>query len=322
MDIDFEPVAWTLSLYMSTQNHQNLDDASYLRFTTRPRLDKAIHTLQGIIGGVLLDGKVTQDETKELSAWCNDYQPLFNRHPFSELIPRIKEALQDGVLTSEEASDIQWLCNNLQSHSGYYDVITSDIQRLQGMLHGVLADGIIEEKELIELSSWLEENQSLKGCYPYDEIDSLLTSVLKDGKVDEVERDFLKQFFQSFINYSLSTKIQNAVRHVEIKKDLTVFGVCSCCPEITFADRVFCMTGQSAKAKRSKIAELIESKGGIFKNSVSSELNYLVVGSNGNPCWAFSCYGRKIEEAINFRKAGQRLMIIHENDFWDAIQDS
>jgi hypothetical protein len=299
-----------------------LDDSSYFRFAACQRLDKALHTLQGIMAGILIDGKVTQAEIKELGAWCEDHRSLFDRHPFNELMPKIDEALKDGVLTADEANDIQWMCANLQNKGGYCDVITADIQRLQGMLHGILADGIIDEKELAELSSWLDESKHLKGCYPYDEIDSLLTSVLKDGKVNDAEQELLKQFFQTFIDYSLSRKIESAVREVEIKKDLTVLGVCSCCPEITFADSVFCMTGNSAKAKRSEIATLIEGKGGIYKDQVTQEVNYLVVGANGNPCWAFSCYGRKIEQAINYRKAGNRLMIIHENDFWDAIQDA
>jgi NAD-dependent DNA ligase len=290
---------------MTTNDHLHLDDSSYFRFAACQRLDKALHTLQGIMAGILIDGKVTQAEIKELGAWCE-----------------IDEALKDGVLTADEANDIQWMCANLQNKGGYFDVITADIQRLQGMLHGILADGIIDEKELAELSSWLDESKHLKGCYPYDEIDSLLTSVLKDGKVNDAEQELLKQFFQTFIDYSLSRKIESAVREVEIKKDLTVLGVCSCCPEITFADSVFCMTGNSAKAKRSEIATLIEGKGGIYKDQVTQEVNYLVVGANGNPCWAFSCYGRKIEQAINYRKAGNRLMIIHENDFWDAIQDA
>ena len=51
-------------------------------------------------------------------------------------------------------------------------------------------------------------------------------------------------------------------------------------------------------------------------------LDYLVIGANGNECWAYSAYGRKVEQAIELRKSGSRLTIIHEFDFWDAVEDS
>ncbi len=47
-----------------------------------------------------------------------------------------------------------------------------------------------------------------------------------------------------------------------------------------------------------------------------------MVGAKGNPCWAFACYGRKVEEAMALRKAGNRLLIVHENDFFDALEDA
>ncbi|GMA55471.1 hypothetical protein GCM10025857_68280 [Alicyclobacillus contaminans] len=49
------------------------------------------------------------------------------------------------------------------------------------------------------------------------------------------------------------------------------------------------------------------------------DTDYLVVGDQGNPCWAFSCYGRKVEKAVKLRKQGRRILIIHEVDFWDAL---
>lgn len=36
------------------------------------------------------------------------------------------------------------------------------------------------------------------------------------------------------------------------------------------------------------------------------------------PCWAFSCYGRKVEEAMNMRKQGYKISIVKEIDFIDA----
>ena len=101
----------------------------------------------------------------------------------------------------------------------------------------------------------------------------------------------------------------------------SISGICAACQEIEFKDNLFCFTGQSLKAKRKDIADLVVSLGGKFNNNLTNKTRYLIVGNDGNPCWAFSCYGRKVEEAIERRKNGQHLTIVNEVDFWDAVED-
>ena len=72
-----------------------------------------------------------------------------NRHPFKEILPSIKTALSDGVLTPDELKDLLWLCSNLKGDNPYFDAVTADIQTLQGILHGITADGKIEKEELV-----------------------------------------------------------------------------------------------------------------------------------------------------------------------------
>ena len=62
--------------------------------------------------------------------------------------------------------------------------------------------------------------------------------------------------------------------------------------------------------------------GAVFSPNVTSQTHYLVVGAGGNPCWAFSCYGRKVEKAVDARKSGNPILIVHESDFWDAVADN
>ena len=50
-------------------------------------------------------------------------------------------------------------------------------------------------------------------------------------------------------------------------------------------------------------------------------MDYLVIGAEGNPCWSYACYGRKVERAVELRKEGLRIMIVHERDFHDALVD-
>jgi hypothetical protein len=66
---------------------------------------------------------------------------------------------------------------------------------------------------------------------------------------------------------------------------------------------------------------MIARAGGIFSNRLTKKVDYLVVGAEGNPCWAYACYGRKVEQATKYRKQGYKVLIVHEYDFWDALED-
>lgn len=287
----------------------------YLRYTTRMNLDKAIHTLEGILKGIAMDGNITTDEAQELRRWRAEHIEYATRHPFSEVMPKVDDALRDGVISLDEKDDLLWVCNNLHTGSVYYDDLTSDIQRLHGILHGLLADGVLTDEEIRKLSDWTTENEHLKGCYPFDEIDSLLTAILADGKIEENERLQLKTFLEDFVAVGGVPHERIGTRH------LAVSGVCAMCPEIAFENRSFCLTGESRKATRAEIAKKIESIGGTVVGNIREDLDYLVVCAAGNYCWAFSCYGRKVEKAVNYRKKGARIIIAHENDLWDAIAD-
>ena len=166
----------------------------YLRYTHKMNLDKAIHMLEGILKGIGIDSVITAAEARELSRWRTEHIEFATQQPFTEVMPKVDAALKDGVISIEERDDLLWVCNNLHTGSTYYDAVTSDVQRLHGILHGLLADGVLTDDEILKLTEWVSENDHLKGCYPFDEIESLLTTILSDGKIDDHERLQLKTF--------------------------------------------------------------------------------------------------------------------------------
>ena len=292
----------------------------YRKFTKPSELHKAVNTLRGIVAGITTDYKISDDEVNELSHWCLQHANLIDRHPFNELIPMIQTAYQDGILEESEANDIVWLCNNFVSDSDYYNLVTSGLQFLGGLIHGILADGVITDSEIHTLKSWITSNDYLAGCYPFDEIESLLLTILMDGKITEDERNMLTAFLSNFIDLKYSYNLTSADMET-LKSKYSIGGICSVCQSIDFKNNLFCFTGQSTRATRNEIATIICHEGGNFKNNLTNSTRYLIVGNDGNPCWAYSCYGRKIEDAINRRKAGQRLTIVNEINFWDIIDD-
>lgn len=293
----------------------------YRTFTKPAELHKAINTLRGIVAGINSDKTVGSAEMTELTHWCELQANLRDRHPFSELMPVIESACADGVVTEDEAKDILFLCNNFVDNSSYYNVVTSSIQFLSGLVHGLMADGDLSDAEIKTLKSWVDANDFLTGTYPFDEINSLISEILADKKITQDEREQLMAFFSNIIDFSSSYNLA-APDFAKLREKYSISGICASCPEITFQDKLFCFTGESYRSKRADIGVVIARLGGALRSSVTKKTNYLIVGNAGNPCWAYACYGRKIEEAVALRKEGARVTIVNETDFWDAVDDA
>lgn len=292
------------------------DDLTYFPYTAPARRDKALHTLQGILEGLAMDGVVNLLEHRELEAWLRQYESLATRDSaFSELITRIHLAMADGKLEPDEIADISNWVERLDPASCYYDPLTHRIQELHGMLHGIIADGIINRSELDGLQQWLDDVGEYRKYWPIGEVESAVMAVLKDGKITPEEHQFLLRYFASFAGISPTTRKDLPVVSM---RELRLDGVCAVDPEIEFADHSFCFTGTSEKYARSQLVDLVHTRGGLFTPAVRQDLNFLVVCDDGNPCWAFASYGRKIEKAIGYRKTGCAIVIVREADFLDA----
>jgi hypothetical protein len=293
------------------------DQQAYFMFTAKSRLDKSINSLLGIVEGIAVDKVINEAEVTFLNLWVDDHRDVRKCHPFNELLPVVAKALEDAILSEEERQDILWLCDRLRS-TEYYDMVTADVQRLHGVLGGIVADGVLTADELTGLSDWLEDHAHLNGCWPYDEVDSMLTKVMADKKISKAEHRRLMEFFAEFTAI-LDTR---TIRSPRITKGQTIGGLCAVCPKIEIPHRSFCFTGESLKYTRRELSDVVLAHGGRVLTSVSPNLDYLIIGANGNSCWAYACYGRKVEKAVELRKQGARLLLVHENDFHDAVADA
>ena len=300
--------------------NETIGREKYRQFTKPAELHKAINMLRGIVAGISSSGDVSQSEIEELANWCLLHTALKDRHPFSEIIPVIEKAISDNSIDDEERQNILWLCNNFADNSSYYNIVTSSIQFLHGLIHGIMADSEISDSEIQSLTSWIDTNDYLQGTYPFDELNSLLHTILEDGEVSEDERNTLLAFCSNIVDFRDSVNL-NAPDFEELRKKYSVAGVCAYCPDISFDGKLFCFTGESYRATRAEMKAEVEALGGAMRPSVTTKTDYLIVGNAGNPCWAYACYGRKIEDAMNIRKDGGKVQIINETDFWDAVWD-
>ena len=137
-----------------------------------------------------------------------------------------------------------------------------------------------------------------------------------DGRVDEEEHKFLAAFTQDFLRSTNGLILESPY-----EEDLIRHGICAMQPDVAFAGKLFCVTGSSPRASRRELEAVVAQLGGKPHPRVVKGLDYLIVAAERSLCWAFSCYGRKVEAAMALRKDGARLTIVHESDFWDAAAD-
>lgn len=295
-----------------------IDDQTLKIYTAKAQADKAISSLKGILMGINLDGKVNEKEINELKKWVVSHNELIHRNPFNEFMMIIENTISSKIPPKETIEDLYWLCQKYENDNVYYNTVTSDLQILQGICHGILSDGIINEKEIFDLNKWLEENEHLSTYYPYDELRSLILSIVSDNKVDEEEKIVLKAYFRQFIN------LKDDETNEQLKKEtaeVQISGLCTSEPNVIFENKTFCITGVLKRGNRETLQNDIIKLGGIPTESVNKKTDYLIIGDNGNPAWAFSCYGRKVEKALSMRKEGHTIMLIHEFDFADIVDE-
>ena len=299
---------------------ENLEDLGYRKYTSKAEAHKAFNTLCGIVEGIEMDNKINDNEIRELESWCENHQHLMHSNPFKDVISNIQSLLTDSDdFCLETIKDIKWLCEIHKDEFSYYKTFSSDLQILNGILHGIMADGELLDAEIYSLANWLENNQHLATYYPYDKIMSLVGEVLEDSKIDEDERLLLKSYFKDFIfmnNEDIQTQIESETK--EVSSNHSYY---SRVLKVEIIENQFCFTGMSSRnISRNKIKEVVLEHGGKYVDGVSSKTKYLIVGDMGNPAWAFASYGRKIEKAINLNNSkGLEILIIHEADFWKEI---
>lgn len=294
------------------------DHSEYIGYFSRANLIKSIESIAGLITGIDIDREINQVELGFLYDWVDSHDEVRHRHPYNEILPVVVGALEDGILTEEEKEDLLWLCKRLTDDTEHANDVTASMRTLHGILGGIVADSVIGERELDGLRLWLDDHDHMRTIWPYDEIDALVTAVMSDRQITSEEHTALLGFFAAFVD----THEGGTVSDAPYSDDGAIVGVCAMCPEIAFESKLFCLTGASAKYVRRELVSMIEEAGGSFSNTVNRKTDYLVVGADGNPCWAYACYGRKVEQAVKLRKQGYPVRIVHEHDFRDALADA
>jgi NAD-dependent DNA ligase len=175
---------------------------------------------------------------------------------------------------------------------------------LVGLVQGVLADGVLHDREVEFLHRWLVQAESVSLIWPGSVIRAQIEHALADEVITDGEREHLVQTLQRLIGGDLDDEAAPVAT-------LAFDQIAS----IDFEGRSFCFTGDFVFGQRSVCERASRVRGAEIVGSVSKKLHYLVVGGLGSQEWKHGSFGTKIEKAISVRGAGAPLLIVAE-DVW------
>ncbi len=71
-------------------------ESAQLRLDNTPRrLEKAMHILDSILQGMTMDRRLCGQELLVRGGWIREHHKFRNKHPFSEVMPRIVQVVVD-----------------------------------------------------------------------------------------------------------------------------------------------------------------------------------------------------------------------------------
>lgn len=186
-------------------------------------------------------------------------------------------------------------------------VLDRSCETLLGICAGLLADDVLSDVEIQYLDLWLSDNDELIYTWPGEVIYARIRDVLKDGKITEDEREYLKKTLSDLIGGTLEET--GAASGLSTKLPLDDVS------EITILGHSFCFTGNFIYGTRAACSKAVIERGGTHSANVTKKLDYLVIGTMTSREWVYSTHGRKIEKAILYKEDGQHLIITNE-ELW------
>ncbi|SEG13318.1 BRCT domain-containing protein [Marinobacterium lutimaris] len=201
---------------------------------------------------------------------------------------------------------------------------TRDVDELIGICRGIAFDGQVNQTEAVQLLEWLSDNAELTATYPGDVLYERLTDVLSDDVLDEGEaKDVL-----DMILAITGGQVQAVAKKVDIETgeelrklaptELPITdGV-----DIAFLDQSFVLTGEFCSGKRRDIEKDIVARGGVCQKNPNRSTQYVAIGTFGSRDWVHGNLGRKIEGAIERKKAGQDIRLISEERLLKAFRET
>jgi hypothetical protein len=183
------------------------------------------------------------------------------------------------------------------------------IHEMLGICRGVLADGVVVQREVSYLNDWINVNPELAVEWPVDVLARRLLKIFADGRVDDDERRDLAELLEGIVGGKLNVMAGEFAA--------STLPLDSPAPPLTFAGKTYVFTGKFALGPRRICEDITYQLGAHCASTVTKRTNFVVIGTFGSSHWAHTPFGRKIMRAVKQREATGVPKIVCE-DHWAA----
>lgn len=281
---------------------------------------KGTEYLNGFLKGLLSDRLISQIELEHLAKWIDLHRKdMEGTYPFDEIDYLVCEALSSKSSIQDEIFDeIHSFLKDIQKEIiilSNSSSVAAKIREFKGLLAGIFADRHVAKREAFEIKKWLDEHADfLEQHWSLIELKRKVESVLESGEITSEESDNIISFCKIFGSKKAFIKDDEPTWSISSKIDKDHLSELYFESHVEIKNKVFCFTG-AMEMKREKAKALLESKGGIYSDSVNEEVDYLVIGKYANPRISQSTYGLKLESAMNLN-----IPILSEKIFMETLK--
>ncbi|MGO3909000.1 BRCT domain-containing protein [Huaxiibacter chinensis] len=289
--------------------------SQFSAFNYSQNRDKAIANLINIIEGMICDGKISEKEMIFLDTWLLESEVLSQNYYVNCIREKISDILSDGIVEQSELDELKELLPEIQRglmDTPNIDLYSTDSDKhlLEGLCKGMASDYHLSDEEISYLNWFLSTNAALKSNYPGKHLYSLVQSILSDGVITEDERASLLEEITAFTGSNISEGI---VDGYSTTSPVDIIG--QFYPE----DSKVCLTGKFLCGSRRQCESDLVKLGCTISDRVTQDLDYLIIGALSSKDWKFQSFGRKIEQAIDYRdNKGAALKILSE-EHWQSL---
>lgn len=185
--------------------------------------------------------------------------------------------------------------------------VRRDIDELLGICKGLAADGRVNIDEARFLEGWLSLNKETAEQWPAKVLTERLRNILRDDCLDrDEERELLRLLIE--VTGGDARRLTAASLSSNLPLNIPL-------PSVTVESMRFCFTGKFLYGSRDACHQAVIERGGVADETITKQLNFLVIGIIGSRDWLHSAYGTKIRKAVDYRESGLPLAIISEEHF-------
>jgi hypothetical protein len=259
--------------------------------------------IQGVLDGIVLDGRLTWTELSGLAEALAQTDPSHRRHwPLSAIDGAVRRwlgAVPPGAVAPRAAlEEFQALADAPPPNEDPFDddLDPDDarhvLQAMIGATEGVVLDGVCTWTELEQMSTALEDlPKDLRDRWPLDRLGDLVAAAVAETPPGgEAPTGFVQELARMVRSASIGRGPGPA------RATPTGLLAHRIVPDPVLPGARWALTGGMA-LPRARIVAALEARGAIFQTTVSGLTDYLAVGAVASRHWIHGIYGRKIEAA-------------------------